>query len=153
MQRANLFDTAGWMVAALIAALTVAVLTVLSLPRRLFERPATSGAQRSAGLALDAASFAWAVGVASFVAMLSGAAADHGAKLMFDYPGPIVRIGWSIAAAVVLTLLGALSAAPALSAKGGWSAWRRVTFAAALLIYGMAGLAAWKLGLIGFYST
>lgn len=153
MQRASLFDTAGWMVATLVAALVVASLTLLSLPRRLFERPATSGAQRSAGLALDAASIAWAVGVGSFVAMLSGAAADHGARLMFDYPGPMVRIGWSIAAAVVLTLLGALSAAPALSAKGGWSAWRRVTFAAVLLIYGVASLAAWKLGLIGFHST
>ena len=41
----------------------------------------------------------------------------------------------------------------ALSAKGGWSAWRRITFISAILIYGAASLAAWKLGLIGFHAA
>ena len=153
MERASLFDTAGWMVAALIAALLAGVLTVFSLPRRLFERSPTSGAQRSAGLAIDAASWAWAIGVAGFVTVLAGAAPDNGARLMFAYPGPMVWIGWSVAAAVVLSILGVLSAAPALSAKGGWSAWRRITFISVILIYGVASLAAWKLGLIGFHAA
>ena len=153
LERAGLIDTGGWMAAALIAALLAGVLTVLSLPRRLFERSPTSGAQRSAGLAIDAASWAWAIGVAGFISVLAGAAPDNGARLLFAYPGPMVWIGWSIAAAVVLSILGALSAAPALSAKGGWSAWRRVTVAFVVLIFCVASLAAWKLGLIGYHAT
>jgi len=153
LERASPFDSGGWMVAALIAALFAAVLTVLSLPRRLFERPPTRGAQRPAGLVLDAASIGWACGVAGFVSVLAGAAPENGARLMFAYPGPMVWIGWSIAAAVVLTLIGLLSAGPALSAKGGWSGWRRITFVFSLIVYGTAGLAAWKLGLIGFHAT
>jgi len=153
MERATVFDTAGWMVAALVAALLAGALTALSLPRRLFERSPTSGAQRSVGLALDAASLTWMAGVAGFISVLAGAAQDNGAQLIFAYPGPMVWIGWSIAAAVVFTLLGLLSAAPALRARGGWSAWRRATCVAVLLIYCVAGFSAWKLGLIGFHAT
>ena len=153
MERVGLIETGGWMAAALIAALLVGVLTVLSLPRRLFERSPTSGAQRTAGLALDAASLVWAAGVAGFISVLEGAAPDNGARLIFTYPGPMVWIGWTIAAAVMLTLLGLLSATSALRAKGGWSAWRRATCVCVLLIYSVAALAAWKLGLIGFQAT
>jgi|CXWL01.1.fsa_nt_gi CubicO group peptidase (beta-lactamase class C family) len=131
--------------------LTVLSGTVVALGGvRHFWRAAPAGRfERYASRSVRLAGFAWAAGLAGFLAILVQALADKTVSLNMNYPGPVFYIAWIVALAVVLTL-AALPGLAVLGKSGRWTRWRKARHAALLLLFCVAAVYAWQIGLVGY---
>jgi Beta-lactamase len=138
-----------WMALLLVLTLgTATVVAVRGVWRFAKPEPASrfeSYAQRSAA----AAALFWAIGLGGVVTMLVKAMPDNGASLVFSYPGPMVALAWTIAVAVVLTLV-ALPGIAVLRQPGRWSRWHKTKHAALLILFALAAYGCWTIGLVGY---
>jgi CubicO group peptidase (beta-lactamase class C family) len=148
-ERAGPFETPLLFLGAPLLAFFTALMAIYSWPGKWGQPQKLTGLARVGAVGLDLAAAFWAVALGWFFVTLIGAAGDGGASLLFRYPGPFVAIGWIIAAAAGLSLIGWLSA-PAVFASGGWGWWRRTKQVGALAVFSLAAVVCWQIGLIGF---
>jgi CubicO group peptidase (beta-lactamase class C family) len=144
--RAGLFQRPLWLL--ILFGLTLTGATAATL-RGLWTLRTTLRSPRMVQLADGATlatSLSWAIGLGGHFTVLIGAIADDGASLLFSYPGPMRWIAWVIAAAAGLSLVALV-----LSFAGGWAvSWAKVRRMALVLLFAMAALTSWMIGLAGF---
>ena len=117
--------------------------------RRFFanERQSRTEAMASGGIA--SAGLAWSLGIGAFLTTLGQSAGDGGASLIFSYPGPVKLIAWTIAVAVVLTLV-ALWTGRSVHKAENWSWWRKAKHLSLLILFILCGYFCWTVGLVGY---
>lgn len=147
--RAGLFQRPLWLI--VLFSITLAFATAAALRGLWLLRPTLAGLGRFrlAELGTLAASLCWAIGLGGLFTVLLGAVADDGAKLLFSYPGPMVWLAWTMAAAAAFTLL-ALIALPAIIRDKTRHPWFRIKQTVLLLTFAISAIACWQLDWIGF---
>lgn len=148
--RATLFQRLAPVLTIMIVALLAAIGVTLWAVRQIATNwPTTLRERLSISLAL-AAGVAWALGIGLFLAIVARAIPDHGVSIVFDYPGPMVAAGRSIALAVFLT--GASIGTIALS----WETYllparAMIGRVVALAVFAAATVVCWSLNLVGYW--
>lgn len=147
--RAGLLDRPRLIAAILIATLVFGTAALAKGVRRYVASTPTMSADGRGPFPIVAASALWVLGLGGFFTMLLGAIPDRGAKLIFSYPGPLPVFAWTIALAVGVTLIALVRARGDLRLPG-WSLWRKAKHAALLLLFALATIACWRIGLLGY---
>jgi hypothetical protein len=147
--RAGLFQRPLWLI--ILFALALAGATAATL-RGAWSVGTTLRAPRPVRFAegsVLAASLCWMIGLGAFFTSILSAIPDDGASLLFSYPGPMVWIAWTIAAAALLTVV-ALAGLPTIVRDKDRGLWSRIRRAMLLLVFALAAITCWNLGLIGY---
>jgi len=147
--RADVFQRPLWLIIVFVVTLAFATAAALRSFWQLRPTLAAANPLRLAELTTLAAALCWTLGLGGFFAVLLGAVADEGASLLFSYPGPMIWIAWTIAAAAVFTL-AALVCLPATLRDTARPLWFRVRRIVVLVAFAISSIACWQLGFVGF---
>lgn len=134
---------------AILLALTVIIGTVAFGRFLIGKKPPATSFERYARRSAAFTGLAWAIGLGGFLTVIGKSVPDEGAALVFTYPGPMVVLAWIIALAAALTLY-ALPGLAVLGKAGEWSIVRKLKHAAMLIIFVLAAVVSWTLGLVGY---
>ncbi len=147
--RAGLFQRPLWLAivfGATLALASAATLAGLWQLRTTFRAPAN---MRFAHGSTLLAALAWTIGLGSLVGHLLVSLPDDGVGLVFTYPGPIVWIAWTIAAAALLSVI-ALAGLPVVlrdKTRHLWFHGKRIVL---LLVFAICAVTCWQIGLVGY---
>lgn len=147
--RASVFQRPLWLL--ILFGLTLAGATVATL-RGVWSLRTTlraSSKLRFADSGTLLAALCWAIGLGGFFTVLLGAVADDGASLLFSYPGPMVWIASTIAAAALLSLLAATGTFATIgdSSRHWWHRMRRLVL---VVLFVASAVTCWQIGLFGY---
>jgi len=150
--RATFFQRLIPVVAILVMTLLTAIIIAIRGVRRIATNWPVNIGERLAESTMLAAGVSWLLGVGWFLLIVARAIPDHGISIVFDYPGPMVAVGWLIAAASSLTVASigifvAFTKAYRLPAR----IW--LGRVAATIIFLVATALCWSLNLVGYWAS
>jgi hypothetical protein len=150
--RATLFQRLAPVLTIIIVALLTAIGVTLWAVRHIATNWRTTLMERLSISVTLAASAAWLFGLGCFLAIVGCAIPDQGVSIVFDYPGPMVAVGWLIASAAFLTVA---STGTVVLSRQTYHLPARATIGRiiALTIFAAATAVCWSLNLVGYWPS